>query len=226
MNDDCLASLQTQLGYVFANRSLLQQALTHRSFSKDHNERLEFLGDALLDMLIAEALCERYPSMDEGKLTRYRSQLVKGKSLAAMARTLTLGPSLRLGDGEIKSGGASRESTLANAFEALIAAIYYDSDFAQTKRVVLALFDQLITVVVEHQSAKDAKTQLQEWLQSKGLALPVYAVEHVSGQDHQKQFTVACQCQAHTKPCLATASSKRAAEQKAAAAMLLALESQ
>lgn len=205
----------------FADPALLAQALRHRSAGTPHNERLEFLGDALVNLFIAEALFSRWPQADEGALTRARAELVRESALAPIARTLELGPRLTLGPGEMKSGGHRRDSILADALEALVAAIYLDSDFETCRAAVLPWFEDAIDALPPpHRVGKDAKTRLQEWLQARQKPLPVYALLAESGEEHAKTFRVNCTL---ADPALVTegeGGSRRAAEQVAAEAAL------
>ncbi|WP_266167939.1 ribonuclease III [Dyella subtropica] len=213
----------TKLTYRFRDPALAQLALTHRSAGKPNNERLEFLGDALLGVVVAELLYEAHPNASEGELSRLRAQLVNGQALAVIARELELGDGLKLGSGELKSGGFRRESILADAFEALVAAIYLDSDFATCKAAVRELFAERVAAIPR--SSKDAKTRLQEWLQAHGWPLPLYELKDSHGEDHAKTFDVSC---AIVEPAPISAEgrggSRRAAEQDAAEAVLRQLQ--
>jgi ribonuclease-3 len=212
-------------GHVFRDPGLLQRALTHRSASLHHNERLEFLGDALLGALVAEALYTRWPKAAEGELTRARAELVRESSLAALARRLDLGPRLLLGPGELKSGGHRRDSILADALEAVIAAIYLDAGFDACRTAVLPWFAEAIDALPPlHKLGKDAKTRLQEWVQARQLPLPVYTGIGESGEDHAKVFRVSCTLSDPVLACEGEGSSRRAAEQAAADMVLTALE--
>jgi len=208
-----------KLNHRFRDPALAELALTHRSFGKPNNERLEFLGDALLGMIIAELLYEVHPKSNEGELSRLRAQLVNGQALAVLGRKLELGNELKLGPGELKSGGFRRDSILADAFEALVAAIYLDAGFDACRACVRELFGERIAAL--RRSSKDAKTRLQEWLQAKGLPLPHYELIASHGEDHAKTFDVTCAV-AEPLPFTAEASagSRRAAEQDAAEAVL------
>ena len=218
------STLMAELGHEFTDMALLTRALTHRSFSREHNERLEFLGDALLGAIIAEALFEQWPDLSEGALSRMRSALVNGVALAQLAQRFSLGAHLRLGSGEIKSGGRERESILADAFEALIAAVYLDSDFATCRACVRRWFATELSVVESKITvSKDAKTRLQEWAQARQLALPTY-LSAVTGEAHALVFSVTCQMAGMTITTTAQASSRRAAEQLAAAQFLEQLD--
>ncbi len=207
------------LGYRFRDPTLADLALTHRSVGKPNNERLEFLGDAFLGAIVAEMLYEAHPNASEGELSRLRAQLVNGQALAAIARELELGDRLRLGPGELKSGGFRRESILADAFEAMIAAVYLDGGFHACREVVRQLFAELVASLPR--SSKDAKTRLQEHLQAQGWPLPRYELIASRGDDHAKQFDVRCVVN-EPLPAQAEASgsSRRAAEQEAAEIVL------
>ncbi|GAB2544930.1 ribonuclease III [Rhodanobacter koreensis] len=207
------------LPYRFRDPALAQLALTHRSIGKPNNERLEFLGDALLGAVIAEMLYEEHPKASEGELSRLRAQLVNGQALAVLARELDLGDGLKLGPGELKSGGFRRDSILADAFEALVAAVYLDGGFDACRDVLRGLFGQQITAL--RRSSKDAKTRLQEWLQAGGWPLPDYQLIASHGEDHAKTFDVSCMI-VEPLPVSAEARgvSRRAAEQDAAEIVL------
>lgn len=206
-----------RLGHGFANPALLQQALTHRSAGAPHNERLEFLGDALVNLFMAEALYQRWPQADEGALTRARAELVRESALAPIARALELGGRLTLGPGEMKSGGHRRDSILADALEAVVAAIYLDAGFETCRERVLPWFVQAMEALPPaHKVGKDAKTRLQEWLQGRQKPLPVYALLSESGEDHAKSFRVSCTLSQPPLTSEGEAGSRRAAEQLAA----------
>ncbi len=207
--------LQKKLGYQFKDESLLLQALTHRSFKGAHNERLEFIGDSLLGMFIAEALYFEFPKANEGELTRMRSQLVKGQTLTSIAKELDLSPWLKLGQGEMKSGGFRRDSILEDAVEALIGAVYLDSNIEQCKAFVLKLISSRLAEVDPSKALKDPKTRLQEYLQSRQRELPEYQVIDTSGQAHNQTFTVKCTLD-DGQTLTATGTSRRKAEQSAA----------
>ncbi len=208
-----------KLNYRFRDPALAELALTHRSIGKPNNERLEFLGDALLGAVIAELLFEVHPKSNEGELSRLRAQLVNGQELAVVARELELGDELRLGPGELKSGGFRRDSILADAFEALVAAVYLDGGFDACRATVRELFGERIAAL--RRSSKDAKTRLQEYLQAGGWPLPTYELTDSHGEDHAKTFDVSCVI-TEPMPLTTTTSgiSRRAAEQDAAEIVL------
>jgi ribonuclease-3 len=208
--------LQQALGYTFTRSDLLEQALTHRSYSALNNERLEFLGDSVLNCSVARALYDAFPDLPEGSLSRLRANLVRQETLADIAVTLKLGEVLRLGEGELKSGGFRRPSILADALESLFGAIFLDAGFNEAQRVVRGLFDPLVARIDPKASGKDAKTQLQEILQSRRLPLPEYRLIDTQGEAHDQSFIVECVL---TRPSLSTrgeGKSRRAAEQEAA----------
>lgn len=209
-----------RLTHAFSHQGLLGQALTHRSAGSPHNERLEFLGDGIVNLLIAEALFNRWPKADEGAMTRARAELVREASLAAIARRLDLGAQLTMGPGEMKSGGHRRDSILADALEAVVAAIYLDAGFETCRAVVLPWFEDLLTALPEGKPEKDAKTRLQEWLQARQRPLPLYELVSESGDDHAKQFQVRCSLQEPPVAAEGEGTSRRIAEQAAAAAVL------
>ena len=211
-------------GHAFVDGSLLEHALRHRSAGSPHNERLEFLGDALLNLVIAEQLYARWPKADEGAMTRARAELVRESALAGVARTLDLGARLILGPGEMKTGGHRRDSILADGLEAVIAALYLDGGFDACRNVVLPWFEPLLSALPPlHQVGKDAKTRLQEWLQARQLPLPSYALVEESGDDHDKRFRVACTLSDPSLASEGNGTSRRTAEQSAAEAMLALL---
>lgn len=215
--------LERALGHGFAQSSLLQTALTHRSYGTPHNERLEFLGDALLNCVVADLLFASYPALSEGDLSRLRANLVNQDSLHAIARRLDLGDRLHLGDGEKKSGGHARPSILADATEALFGAVYLDAGFARVHEVIAALYAPLIEAIDLSRAIKDAKTRLQEYLQARKQPLPVYTVVATAGEAHAQEFEVTCELASgvHGR---GRGSSRRIAEQQAAEAILAALE--
>ena len=203
-----------RLGFWFSDSVLLDRALTHRSAGAANNERLEFLGDAILNFAIAQSLFRTYPDAAEGELTRLRAQLVRKESLAEVARRVDIGQVLRLGTGELKTGGRDRDSILADAVESIIAAIYLDAGIAACQERIEALFRDLFPRAVD--GAKDPKTRLQEELQSRGLPLPVYKVSEVGGVAHKRKFTVTCTIPILSDPTYGTGTSRRKAEQAAA----------
>lgn len=216
--------LQQALGYTFARSELLTQALTHRSYAALNNERLEFLGDSVLNCSVARALYDAFPDLPEGSLSRLRANLVRQETLADIAVELKLGESLRLGEGELKSGGFRRPSILADALESLIGAVFLDAGFDAAQRVVRGLFDPLVAQIDPTASGKDPKTQLQEILQSRRLPLPDYRLVDTEGEAHDQSFIVECVL---TKPALNTrgiGKSRRAAEQEAARLACAALQ--
>lgn len=216
--------LALALGHSFKHADLLEQGLTHRSAGASNNERLEFLGDALIGFMIAEALWERFPQANEGTLSRMRASLVKRESLARLARGLHLGDYLRLGAGELRTGGHARDSILADALEAVLGAVYLDAGFTATQAVVMALFAERLDETSAEQSGKDPKTRLQEWLQSRKRPLPEYVVTAIGGDQHDQMFTVSCLLSDASLQTLGDGSSRRRAEQSAAAAMLEQIE--
>ncbi len=211
-----LARLQRKLGYEFNQLELLETALTHRSASSKNNERLEFLGDSVLGQIISVELYQRFPQAREGVLSRLRASLVKGETLAKIAAELELGNYLKLGSGELKSGGFRRESILADALEAVIGAVYLDSDRQTTHDFVLQFFSQRLEKCDPDSILKDPKTRLQEYLQSRGEALPEYEVIAIDGEAHAQTFTIACHLPKQEKPIQASGSSRRKAEQATA----------
>ena len=213
-------ALQSRLGHRFADVRLLQRALTHRSFGVDHNERLEFLGDAVLNLAVSSLLFERFSGSDEGDLTRVRAHLVREDSLHRAALGLGLPEVLRLSDGEARAGGAQRPSMLADAVEALIGAVYLDGGFEPAAQLVRQLFGELIDSSEADSWAKDAKTELQEWLQGRKLAVPAYRIVATRGQAHAQTFEVECAVVTLGLAELGEGRSRRVAEQEAARRML------
>ena len=203
------------LGHTFADPLLLEQALTHRSAGRRNNERLEFLGDALVNLIIAEAIFSEFPRATEGDMTRLRASLVSGAALAEVAREEEIGDLVRLGPGELKTGGFRRESILADTFEALIAAIYLDAGWETCRATVQRLFASRVTAA-EGKTPKDAKTTLQELLQGRSLTLPTYELVSSEGEDHARVFDVACVIEPLGLSAQGRGSSRRAAEQAAA----------
>lgn len=220
---EALDKFQRRISYFFEDRSLLVLALTHRSFGHKNNERLEYLGDSILGFVIAEALYRRFSTLSEGDLTKMRSRLVRGQTLSSIARELEFGEMILLGSGELKSGGADRDSILADAFEAVIGGIYLDGGMESARAYVLARFQTLLDTISPKQ-LKDSKTRLQEMLQKRGLPLPTYAVLGQTGEQHNLIFTVSCTITEPAGSFEATGSSRRLAEQKAAQLALSALD--
>ena len=216
-------NFQQSLSHRFADLELLKQALTHRSAEKNNNERFEFLGDSLLGFVVAELLYQEFPGASEGELSRMRASMVSKPALAAIARQLELGSFLRLGSGELNSGGSARDSILSDAVEAIIAAIYLDGGIEACKEQVRAWAFAQINAQNTLKESKDAKTQLQELMQAKGLALPQYEVVKVEGVAHDQVFTISCSIAMLENAQLGTGRSKRAAEQEAAAKLLTEL---
>ncbi|MBW8189578.1 ribonuclease III [Neiella marina] len=214
-----ITRLQTIVGHQFAEPSLLEQALTHRSAAAIHNERLEFLGDAVLGVVIAEALYHAFPEQDEGDLSRMRATLVRGQTLAELAQDFGLGDYLKLGPGELKSGGFRRESILADSVEAIIGAVFLDAGIDVAKAMVLSWYQPRLANISPGNNQKDPKTRLQEHLQAHKLALPTYLVTNTTGQAHKQTFTVSCTIE-DAEPVIAQGSSRRKAEQAAAEQVL------
>ncbi|HEY0722266.1 MAG TPA: ribonuclease III [Gammaproteobacteria bacterium] len=208
--------LQRKLGYHFSDEGALHVALTHRSVGRDNNERLEFLGDAILSFVISDELFRRYPRADEGHLSRLRARLVRGDTLAAIARDLELGDYLHLGSGEMKSGGFRRDSILADAFEAIIGAIFLDAGIEPARAFILRHLEPRLAEVDSASSLKDPKTRLQEFLQSRRRPLPSYAVVSVEGVEHAQTFRVECHVEGISEPLQGVGNSRRKAEQMAA----------
>ena len=215
-----MKKLQKNISYQFSDIELLTKALTHRSVSKQNNERLEFLGDSVLGSIISEELYSRHSNIDEGQLSRLRSHLVRGNTLANLAKKLDISENLRLGQGELKRGGFRRESILADTFEAILGAIFLDSDYLTVKKVVLNLFSDLLNEVKSEESLKDFKTQLQEMLQKKGYDLPKYELIQTKGKDHNAIFYVSCHVEALKIKVEKNAKSIKRAEQACAKSIL------
>lgn len=218
------AGLAAALGHRFADPALLTAALTHRSFGANHNERLEFLGDGVLNCTIAAELYRRFPQLPEGDLSRLRAHLVRQDTLHQLALRLSLGDCLRLGEGELRSGGAQRPSMLADALEALFGAIYLDAGFDTAAAVIARLFDSLFAELPLGRTMKDAKTRLQEWLQRHKKALPCYVMLGTQGAAHEQIFQVACEIEALQLRTVGTGTSRRLAEQDAAEQALGSIE--
>jgi ribonuclease-3 len=213
-----LKPLETGLGYSFTQSGLLNQALTHRSYSVDNNERIEFLGDSILNCVVGAMLYERFPELREGQLSRMRANLVNQQPLYEIARDLNLGRYLKLGEGELKSGGADRPSILADGLESLIGAVYLDAGFEAARIVVARLLGGRIEQLDPDTQGKDAKTLLQEWLQSRRHGLPNYELMATSGQAHAQTFRVACRIDVLKLVTEGSGASRKAAEQAAAQA--------
>lgn len=210
-----LPSIERAFGYVFGSRDILERALTHRSFGASHNERLEFLGDSVLNCVIAHALYERFAGVREGDMSRLRANLVRQETLAEIAQRLDLGEQLRLGEGELKSGGFRRPSILADALEALFGAVFVDGGFESAKKTILRLYEPFLANL-DPNSGKDAKTALQEFLQGRRLALPQYQLRATRGDAHAQEFEVECLIPELGIAATGRGPSRRAAEQEAA----------
>jgi ribonuclease III len=218
--------LPPTLSHAFRDEQLLEQALTHRSAGNPHNERLEFLGDAILGLVVAEELYRRFPDANEGQLTRLRACLVRKETLGELAAAAALGDQLVLGEGELKSGGFRRESILANALEALLGAIFLDAGFADCRSRILALYANRFEGLSPEELSKDAKTELQEWLQARRLPLPVYRLVRTQGDPHDQRFFVECEVAMLSEPVHGDGRSRRIAEQQAAAIALRQLSAE
>jgi ribonuclease-3 len=219
-----LVALQARIQHSFSDPRLLQRALTHRSFSADHNERLEFLGDSVLNLAVAHLLYERLSQLPEGDLSRVRANLVKQDTLHQLALKLALSPLLRLGEGEARSGGPNRPSILADALEALIGAVYLDAGYGPAQALVRRLYESVAITPRMDAAAKDPKTELQEWLQGHKMKLPVYRVIGTLGAAHKQTFDVECEVPDLGLRERGIGGSRRAGEQAAAAAMLIRLK--
>ena len=224
MSSPALASLQSRLQHRFSDPSLLQRAVTHRSFSAEHNERLEFLGDSVLNLAISTLLYRRLQAQSEGDLSRVRANLVKEGTLHQLAKDLRLDQVLHLGEGEARSGGHQRPSILADALEAVIGAVYLDAGYAVAEALVLRLYEAVEINPQMQAAAKDAKTALQEWLQGRKMQLPQYRVVGTAGVAHRQTFEVECAIAELALAQRGSGASRRAAEQSAAAAMLATLK--
>ena len=221
-----LSELQIRLGYAFRQIGLLQQAVTHRSFSADHYERLEFLGDSVLNLAVAHLLYSQLANLPEGDLSRVRANLVKQDTLHQLAKSLDISPAMRLGEGELRSGGQNRPSILADMLEAIIGAVYLDGGYNAAQGLVERLF-QTVDIKPDMQAVgKDPKTELQEWLQGRKLALPKYTVVGTSGAAHRQTFEVSCEVTELRQTQQGSGASRRAAEQAAAAALLHILKTE
>lgn len=221
-----LERLQRKLGYQFRQLDYLRQALTHRSAGAKNNERLEFVGDSILNFAIGKVLYEKFPKANEGELSRMRASLVREQTLAEVARRLVLGDHLRLGAGELKSGGFRRESILSDCVEAIIAAIYLDSDFNTALESIYRWYQDLLDTMQPGEAQKDPKTRLQEYLQGKKLKLPEYQVVDIKGEAHNQTFTVSCKVEKLAETVIGTGTSRRKAEQNAAEQVLQKLLNQ
>lgn len=208
------------LNYEFKDPNLLKMALTHRSKGGEHNERLEFLGDSIVNFVIAEVLFQQFPKAAEGELSRWRATLVNRDALAELAKDFDLGPYLLLGPGEMRSGGSERQSILSCTMEAVIGAVYLDSGFEVAREKILEWYDYMLENLSPESSHKDPKTLLQEYLQSRRMALPIYQVNSIEGEAHQQLFTVSCQIAGFPEKSFGKGTSRRRAEQDAASAML------
>lgn len=217
------ARLEKALAYSFRQPELLRQALTHRSHSSPHNERLEFLGDSVLNCTVATLLYRHFPVLKEGELSRLRANLVRQEALADIAAALGLGDALRLGEGELKSGGFRRPSILADALEAIFGAIYLDAGFEAAQVTIERLYQSRIEQIDPRQSGKDAKTALQEWLQGRRLPLPLYILRETHGEAHAQEFVIDCSIPAIDLQASGRGGSRRAAEQEAAQSALTKL---
>ncbi|QPK03375.1 ribonuclease III [Vibrio kanaloae] len=208
--------LEIKIGYQFNDADLIHLALTHRSAAGKHNERLEFLGDSILSFVIADDLYHRFPKVNEGDMSRMRATLVRGHTLAELGREFELGDYLKLGPGELKSGGFRRDSILADAVEAIIGAVYLDSDTETVRRIILSWYQSRLEAIQPGVSQKDPKTRLQEFLQGRRNPLPVYTVTNIKGEAHNQEFTVECEVAGVDKPVIGKGTSRRKAEQAAA----------
>ncbi|UDG80628.1 Ribonuclease 3 [Candidatus Hartigia pinicola] len=224
MNPYLLKKVQRKIGYDFNQYELLIKALTHRSASSQHNERLEFLGDAILNFVIANDLYYRFPTADEGDLSRMRATLVRGNTLVELAREFELGESLYLGPGEFKSGGFRRESILANTVEALIGSIFLDSNIQVIEKIILDWYHTRLDNISLSNKQKDPKTRLQEYLQGKHIPLPNYIIVQVRGEAHDQEFTIHCEISGIDQLIDGVGSSRRKAEQASAEQALKILE--
>lgn len=220
---DNLRRIQNVIGYEFKHCGYLELALSHRSLGNANNERLEFLGDSLLNCVIAEYLYNHFPKLKEGQMSRLRAGLVRGSTLSEVAREFGLGEFILLGPGELKSGGFRRDSILADAVEAIIGAIYLDSHFESCKGVILSWFKDRLLSLPKNGIPKDSKTRLQEFLQSRQRVLPVYEVDSISGEAHKQTFSVICSLEADSIVTQGIGPSRRIAEQEAARQALIKL---
>ena len=208
--------LERKLGYQFKDAEFIHLALTHRSANSKHNERLEFLGDSILSFVIADELYHRFPKVNEGDMSRMRATLVRGHTLAELGREFGLGDYLKLGPGELKSGGFRRDSILADAVEAIIGAIYLDGDIEIVRGIILSWYRSRLDAIQPGVSQKDPKTRLQEFLQGRRKPLPLYTVTNIKGEAHNQEFTVECDVAGVDEPVIGKGTSRRKAEQAAA----------
>jgi len=220
MSAVCVAWLQREFSYPPRDAALFVRAFTHRSAASASNERLEFLGDAVLNLVVADDLYRRFPQADEGALSRLRAVVVNGESLARVAAGLRIGDVLALGAGELKTGGFRRESILADALEAVFGALYLDAGLEAARPLLLQAMRPLLEALEAADAAKDAKTRLQEWLQARGLPLPRYTLERVTGEAHEQHFTMRCELDSPPAAGVGEGSSRRRAEQRAAQRVL------
>ena len=218
-----MSETRIPIDHAFTDPSLLQQALTHRSYGVPHNERLEFVGDAILNCVVALSLFERFPALPEGDLSRVRAHLVNRETLAQVARRLGLGGEIRLGEGEARSGGADRPSILADAMEAVFGAVFLDAGFAAARRTIDAVYADLLRDADPATLGKDPKTRLQEWLQAQRLPVPEYAIVATTGEAHAQRFAVECRIPELAIVATGGGGSRRAAEQDAAVQALAAV---
>jgi len=225
-NESQLKLIQKTIGYQFLQPKLLLQALTHRSAHHQHNERLEYLGDAVLGSVIATQLYQQFPKADEGQLSRLRSFLVKEKALSELANQLNFSQFLILGSGELKSGGFRRDSILSDTFEAIIGAVLLDSDYLTAQSYILNLYQKKLAEISLDKAKKDPKTLLQEWLQGRGYKTPEYTVVDSKGKDHAKLYWVSCQVDYHQIEVTGQGSSRRRAEQAAAEKLMYQIASE
>ncbi|MFM2060071.1 MAG: hypothetical protein RLY71_4456 [Pseudomonadota bacterium] len=221
-----IEALQQRLGLRFAQQDLLQRALTHRSYGADHNERLEFLGDAVLNLAVSDLLFGHFAKSPEGDLTRVRAHLVRQDMLHRIALSLQIPSALRLSEGEARGGGAQRPSILADAMEAIIGSVYLDAGYDAAEALVRRLFEPLVLETVAQTWAKDAKTQLQEWLQARRQSVPEYRIETTRGRAHDQTFVVVCSVASYGVEDRGEGRSRRAAEQEAARLVLERLSTQ
>ncbi len=219
-----ISKLERKVGYQFNDSALINLALTHRSANSKHNERLEFLGDSILSFVIADDLYHRFPKVNEGDMSRMRATLVRGHTLAELAREFELGDYLKLGPGELKSGGFRRESILADGVESIIGAIYLDSNIEVVRGIILSWYASRLESIQPGVSQKDPKTRLQEFLQGRKKPLPIYTVSTIKGEAHNQEFTVSCEIAGVDNPVIGKGTSRRKAEQAAAELALEKLE--